>query len=140
VTWTAYLQDAVQRDGHWAYSIVYTDGTHKVLREYSADALDDAAVLAVARAEVARFSSASAPQSKFSLQMGQQLDLTPPATVTIQPSAADVAQSAWLSDWRLYRQLKSLADAGVTSLTLEPIASVQARLQKNWLDSYLAVI
>lgn len=137
---TATLLDLNRDDGAWNFVIVYTDGVTKVSRRHRASSLDNASIAAIARADAAELNNASGSVSKVSLSPGDVIDLTPPAVVAVTPSASELAQSAWFADWRLYRQLKSLADAGVSSSTLEPIANVQARLQKNWLDNYLVLV
>lgn len=141
MAWIAIFQDAVQRDGYWAYSIVYTDGAQKVLREYVADALDDAAVLSAAMAEVARLSSASAPQSKFSIQIGQQLDLTylAPAPAPA-PSQADQARDAFLVDWRLYQRYQRAVTAGLIASDDKRVTDLTAKIKGEWLDAYMDVL
>lgn len=140
MTWQAFRGKENRDAGIWVVPLIFTDGTQKFQDEYRAARLDDDALKAYCRAQVARFQSAASDAGKLTIAVGASIDLTEPAAVAIQPSIADVAQSAWFSDLRLARQLKALSDAGVSSPTLPLLSDVQARLQKNWLDSYLAVI
>jgi hypothetical protein len=135
MSWTAIFQNAVQRDGHLYYSIVYTDGTQKVMREYVSDVLDDAAVQSAARSEIARFDSATVSKGKLTLQPGATIDLTVPITVPPVPTAAELAQAAFLDDYAQWRHYQNAIKLGVMLATDKRVADVQAKIIAEWLDA-----
>jgi hypothetical protein len=140
MAWTAYFQNAVKRDGRWAFSIVFTDGTRKVAREYLADHLDDEAVKATARAEVANLAVVDAAVGKLTIADGQQIDLTAPAvTPPIPPTKDEQAAAAWFEDYGLAAKLGQAADSGLADLVAADLEAAQKRLHDGFKPEYLGL-
>lgn len=104
MAWTAYFGDAIQRDGRWAFSIIYTDGAQKLIREYTVGTISDDTVREYARSEIAGFEVVKASVGKVSIRAGDQIDLTP--SPMSKPSAADLARDQWLIDYHALQRLQ----------------------------------
>lgn len=134
MSWSATLVD-VQQGDRWYYRIVYTDGMHKTDVTYPVDNISDATVQATARSEVARLSQVTGSVGKLSIQVGQQIDLTPPVEVVVPSDPAQLARQQYNVAVQTYRVL---LDQTALGLPVDPAATAAAQksVQALWLDNY----
>lgn len=137
MTYMARLLDLNRDDGTWHFSIVYSDGVTKVIRQHTASALDDSVISRVARATVAELESAATSVGKVTLSKGSSIDLTAPV---ITPVVVDPAQDAFMADLRDYNRLQRAVNAGVIAATDKRVADLAARLKSGWSDTFLAAM
>ena len=110
-TWTAILLDAGVRDGHGYFSILYSDGQSKHVTEYRAEQLTDDVVKAAARAEVAKVTTIDV--TPLTLEIGQPIDLTPPAVEDPPQDPAVIARDAFFDLWHRYQRQQMALTAGL---------------------------
>lgn len=141
MAWTATFTDAVKRDGRWAFTIVYSDGTRKVAREYVVERLDDATVKAQARAEVASLDRVEAGVGKLTIGSGQAIDLAPPSgPVQDPPTPAEIARGAFGQDLAIFGRLDRASRLGLIAVDDKRIGDTRSRLVAAWLDEYLDLL
>jgi hypothetical protein len=140
MAWTAYFQNAVNRDGRWAFSIVYTDGNRKVLREYAVDRIDDEAVKSAARNEIASLDVVDAGSGKLTITDGSVLDLAPPVVVDPPLTPEEVARLQFVGDLRALRRLEAAAGFGFIPADDQRISDLRSTLTKGWKDEYLGAL
>lgn len=135
MAWTAnYLDSWARDDGRIVARVVYSDGTTKVVLEHILESLDGLAD--AARAQASRLEAATAAKSKFILQPGALIDLTP-ASATPAPTPEDQSKQAFVDDLRKLRQYRKALDLGLISADDKNLTDLAAALKGEWLDAYL---
>lgn len=137
---TAIFQDAVQRDGRWAYSIVFTDGQQKVLKEYVSDVLTDAIIKQTAIDEVARLGQVAVDAGKLLIRPGAVIDLTPDVPIVPTPTPEELAQAAFFVALRGFEGAQRAVALGLIDVADKRVTDAKAALQAAWLDSYLPLL
>lgn len=144
MSWQATIQDVFppRDDRGWMVSLVPFDqaGGRKLEARtfFSATQPDNATVESWGRSLVGSLSAADQTTAgKLTYKAGDVVNTAALVVPTPTPTAADVAQGAWLADWALYKSLKSLADAGVIDPADKRLTDVLARLKANWQDRFL---
>jgi hypothetical protein len=124
----------------WHFSIVYSDGVSKVVRQYSAANLDDSVIAARARTDAAELNKASTSVGKVSLTKGSSIDLTEPAVTAVVASPADIAQAQFFTDYVQFQRYQRAISVGVIDAADKRVLDLAVKLKTEWLDSYLAAI
>lgn len=132
-TWQAILVDVSQQDGLTAFSIVYTDGATKVLREYHPLTISDAGIQAIARAEVAHLEIGALP-GKIGLPIGVPIDLLPPVPPTPDPDV--VARETFLANWRTLQSYTRGVEAGLVAVDNVDLIALRVVVSKDFLPTY----
>ena len=143
MTWTATLVDAVDRETHWFVEIDFTDGVRTKRKGYPFSGTLPRDLAAFVRQKALEFERTDTT-TDFTTLIGQSIDVTPPVVAPpADPTAAELAKSAWFTD---YRQLQSLltvttaVPALATTQATNLIASLRTSLEADWLNSYLGDI
>ena len=127
MTWQAYVTGL--SDGRVA--IVYADGTQKVERSYTSDRLDDDFIKQAARGEIARLEVAAAAAGKLTLEVGQEIDLTPPVPPVVVPPKPDPSAAFFAA----YRELQALNRGAANGIAVD--SARQAELLDTCKAMYL---
>lgn len=135
MTWTATLKDVQRGEVSWAYVVVYSDGQQTIVKQYTAQSLDDTEIASTARNEIAGFAAVSGSAGKIALKPGDVIDLTKP--VPVQPTPEQVARAAFDTAHFNLQRLRGYAD-GVSSPALDQaIADAQKANQSKWQDGFI---
>lgn len=138
MTWAATFQNAVQRDGRWAFSIVFTNGAKKVAREFSSDTLDDATVRNAARSEVAALSRVDVGVGKLTIPDGGVIDLSPDAPPPpVVPTPQEAARTAFFTDVGTMHHYARAVELGLIDGSDARVVDLHAKLVAGFKDEYL---
>lgn len=139
MAFAAELLDAVKRDGGWKITVKFTDGADVRTESYRFTGNTPQQLKNFVRQQAIKIDEVKT--TDFSTFVGKTLNLevTPPAEPPA-PTAAEVAEASWLSDWNRLNKLVLLANNGLLPLTDERITNLQASLKAGWLNSYLGNI
>ena len=70
--------------------------------------------------------------------IGKTIDITPePPPEAIPPTAEEIAKAAFMSDWRLYLQMKKAVDAGLESSDLKAYTDQIVKIKAGWQQNYV---
>jgi len=133
---TAKLLKAVKSGGVWKLAVEFSDGEETGVKHYRFNGTTTQQLINFIRSESKKL--VKVKESDYSDHIGKEVDITD--EVIPEPTAEEIAKTAWLNDYRKLNQMLSLIDsipALATTQANKAIADLRTSLEANWLNSYL---
>ena len=137
MTWTAYIEEIIQRDAAVIVRATLTDGIQKVRRQYDFVNVDDAALKSAMISDSQTLDAVAVSKSALTIAVGDAVDLTPPVPPKpVVPTVQEQAAADFRTDYRQLQALQRGVAAGLISAADKRIADLLAILQPQ-VETYI---
>ena len=139
-SFTATLVDRSDVTGVDAVTVVYSNDSQKYERTYTSAGFMDAQLESIAQNEVAGFQNISAAPGKSKYTVGSQINLTPAAVVVTPPTAAQIAQAQFQTDYALLESMQRGIAAGLKTAQDADYTAQLKLVQGEYLPAYVGLL
>ena len=140
MTWTATLVSRSSTTGVDAVTFVYTDGVTKYERTYTSTGFMDAQLESIAQNEVIGFQNIAVVSGESKYTVGSQINLTPAAVVVTPPTAAQIAQAQFQTDYALLQSMQRGIAAGLKTAQDSDYTAQLKLVQGEYLPAYVGLL
>ena len=132
---TAKIQNKVTEGAQIRVFVEFTDGVTSVIESCIPQNEDGLKYWVKSRLDT--FNSATTINSTYVVD--QAIDVSEPVVVPPTPTAAELDEAAWLSDYRTWVKT-TLIDTGILTGSETQLVNLKTRVQTNFKAAYLAKI